>query len=330
MRIVPVPENMWSIEIAGYDLSMRFVRTFMRRQRVLRDVSIPGFGTLTDAGKQEKLLSVLGRQAKWTRAVLSLPRDQAVVRQLQLPVEAQHDMRSALTLQIEAISAWQEQDVYWDYLVEVAKDNPGMLMVTVAIVPKRILDPWLRLFDSIRAPLSGASVRGLDVNVVPIPLRRRSARAQTVTAYALAVCTFFLGAAFFLREPYQQRVYAAQIQSEIVRLEPDVKGLVRQEGELDVLTRRYQSLLKGLQNRDSNLEALKTLATALPADTFVMNYRYQNETVTISGVSRSALEIQDALEKSPVFKDVQFAAPITRDMSGKDRFTLKMSVEAGP
>ena len=63
-----------------------------------------------------------------------------------------------------------------------------------------------------------------------------------------------------------------------------------------------------LKLRDLNIEALKTLATVLPSDTFVLNYRYQGEIVTILGVSTSALDVQSALEKSAAFKDVQFAA----------------------
>jgi Tfp pilus assembly protein PilN len=136
--------------------------------------------------------------------------------------------------------------------------------------------------------------------------------------------------AFFAREPYQQRVYASQLQSEISRLEPELKKLVKDEAEWSALEKRYRLILRHLQFRDSNLEALSTLATALPQDTFLLNYRYQSETVTITGLSASALDVQNALEKTPVFQGVQFSAPITRDPSGKDRFAITMAIEARP
>src|SRR5262249_52290495 len=128
----------------------------------------------------------------------------------------------------------------------------------------------------------------------------------------------------------QQRVYASQIQNEIARLDPEVKKLVKQEAEFGTLTKRYQLILRHLRARDSNLDALKTLTAALPPDTFLLNYKYQNETVTVTGLSASALDVQSALEKTPVFRGVQFSAPITRDPSGKDRFSLTMSIEERP
>jgi general secretion pathway protein L len=165
------------------------------------------------------------------------------------------------------------------------------------------------------------------VNVIPSNLRRGSARAQLVASVVLAAGLLLIGLGFLLRDPYQQRVYASHIQREITRLEPEVKTLVREESELNALTKRYDQLQKQAKNHDANLEALNTLATVLPADTFVATYRYQNETVTVNGASASALAVQGALEKTPVFKDVQFAAPITRDASGKDRFALTMTIE---
>jgi general secretion pathway protein L len=315
MRLPSLPENVWRIDAGGDDLQIALVRVFGGKERALK----------TAAVSRDSLASVIGKSSN--RAFLSLGRDQGVVRQLQLPSDVQHDLKSALALQIEAISAWPEQEVYWDYTVRRAADKPKWLDITIVIIPRSVLDPWLRFFESCNVPLSGAALAGFDVNVIPAHLRRGSARAQLVASFILAACVVLVGLGFLLREPYQQRVYAAQIQQEISRLEPDVKTLVREESELNALTKRYDQFQKQSKNRDANLEALNTLATVLPADTFVVSYRYQNDTVTISGVSSSALTVQGALEKTPVFKDVQFAAPITRDPSGKDRFTMTMAIE---
>jgi general secretion pathway protein L len=242
-------------------------------------------------------------------------------------VDVQQDLKSALALQIEAISSWPEHEVYWDYIVERPADKPKWLTVTVVIIPKSILDSWLQLFESCNMPLSGATLDGYEANVVPPRLRRRSATIQLAASCVLTGLVVLMGLALLLRAPYQQRVYASQIQQEISKLEPDVKSLVRDESELNALTKRFDQLQRHVTNRDQNLEALNTLASVLPPDTFIVTYRYQGETVTVSGVSTSALNVQSALEKSAVFKDVQFAAPITRELTGKDRFTLTMSLK---
>jgi len=319
MSIVSFPENLWRIDVTAEELRISLVRQFVGKQRVLKTMSI------TDAAALPK---ALGKSSN--RAFLCLQRDQGVVRQLQLPVDVKQDLKSALALQIEAISAWPEQDVYWDYLVDKASDNAKLLKITVVIIPKSVLDPWLQSFEAAQIPVAGASLSGFDVNVIPVRQRRGSPRVQIAASYVLIACIVLAGAAFLLREPYQQKVYASQIQREIDRLEPEVKSLVRQEAEWSTLSKRYQLMLRHLKSRDANLEALRTLATVLPPDTFLLNYRYQNETVTVTGVSASALAVQTALENSPVFQGVQFSAPITRDPSGKDRFSLTMTIEARP
>jgi general secretion pathway protein L len=291
----------------------------MAKQRILKTMTV---------AEPAELPKTIGKTSN--RAFLNLPRNQGVVRQLQLPIDVQNNLRSALALQIEAISAWPEAEVYWDFVAQKATDNPKMLAITVVIIPKTVLDPWLQIFESARIPLGGASLVGFAGNVIPARLRRGSARIQVAASYVLAGCILLVGAAYLVREPYQQQVYAAQIQNELTRLEPEVKKLVKQQTEREALSKRYQLILTHLRTRDANLDALKTLTTALPQDAFLLNYRYQNETVSVTGLSASALDVQSALEKSPVFQGVQFSAPITRDPSGKDRFTLTMSIEARP
>jgi general secretion pathway protein L len=310
------PENLWRVEENGEGLLLTLIRRFMGKETVLKKIVVPDAAALPQT---------VGKSSN--RAFLNLRREQGIVRHLQLPVDVQQDLKSALTLQIEAISSWPEQDVYWDYIVSKAKDTPKLLQITVVIIPKTVLESWLQTFEAARIPLAGASLAGFDVNVLPASLRRGSARVQVVASYVLAACLLLVGLAFLLRGPYQQRVYVSQIQQEITRLDPEVKKLVKEEAALGVLTKRYEALLAQVQKRDSNLAALNTLASVLPPDTFLLNYRYQNDTITVSGVSASALTVQSALEKSPVFKNVQFSAPINRDPSGKDRFSLTMSIE---
>lgn len=320
MSIAALPENIWRIEIREEELRLSLVRVFMKKQRVLKTLSVADAASLPQS---------IGKGAR-NRVFLVLPREQGVVRQLQLPVDIQQDLRSALGLQIEAISAWPEPEVYWDFVAEKSPENPRMLAITVIIIPRVIVDPWLETFKAAGLPVGGASLSGLDANVLPPRLRSASDRVQIAAAAVMALALIALGGAFMLREPFQQRVYASQVRSEISRLEPEVKGLLKREAALSSLAKRYEVLLGHSNRRDANLEALNTLATTLPADTFILNYRYENDAVTVTGVSPSALTVQTSLEQTPAFKDVQLASPITRDPTGKERFALKMSIEVRP
>src|SRR5262249_16604991 len=155
-----MPESLWRIEAGSNDLTVKLIRRSMSSERIVKTAAIPS------EDSREQLVAVLGKSSN--RGFLILSRDHGIVRQLQLPVDVQQDLKSALALQIEAISAWPEQDVYWDYIVERPADKPKWLAIKVVIIPKSILDPWLQLFESCKLPLSGATLDGYDVNVIPL------------------------------------------------------------------------------------------------------------------------------------------------------------------
>src|SRR5260370_26413459 len=136
-----------------------------------------------------------------------------------------------------------------------------------------------------------------------------------------------MGFAVSLRDPYQNAVYASQLDGEIRKISPKVKEVAEQEKELDQLSQRYRGLTSQMQNRDYVLETAGELARILPSSTFLASYSYQDGTITISGFAQSASEIQNLLESSPLFKGVEFTNSVSREPSGKDRFTLKMVLE---
>ena len=183
-------------------------------------------------------------------------------------------------------------------------------------------------FGAIASALLGLKKTPFQTNLVPREIRHRQGQLQLVPSYVLLAAVVLLGTSMAVRGPYQTRVYASRLDQEIRRVSPAVKELSSQEAELNKLSEKYRALAANLQNRDYNLEALRELSRSLPATDFLTNYNYQSGTVTLSGIAASASEVQKHLEDSPLFKDVQFTSSVTRDAGGKDRFTIKVSIEA--
>jgi hypothetical protein len=65
----------------------------------------------------------------------------------------------------------------------------------------------------------------------------------------------------------------------------------------------------------------------MPADVWLTSYQQEDDVITISGFSAGAARLQKVIEDSPVFRDAQFVSSITRDASGKDRFTIRARTE---
>lgn len=183
-------------------------------------------------------------------------------------------------------------------------------------------------FGAVASALAGLKKTAFDSNLVPRQLRYRQNQLQLIPTYVLIVLAVLLGMAIAAREPYQAMLYGSQLETEIQQIAPQVREVSSQEAELNKLSEKYRALVSHLEMRDSNLEAMKELSRSLPAAAWLASYTYQDGAISISGFAVSASEVQKALEDAALFKDVQFTTSVTRDAAGKDRFTLKASVEA--
>jgi general secretion pathway protein L len=178
--------------------------------------------------------------------------------------------------------------------------------------------------------LLGLERSSFRLNLIPPQLRFQRNYLQLVPTYGLVAALILLGVFSQIREPYQQSLYAQRLDGEARRLAGEVRSVADQEARLNRVSDRLKTLDGLMRARDANLEALRELSRMLPEGTWLSSYSSQDNVVTVAGFSNSAAAIQKQLEDSPVFRDVQFTSSITRDASGRDRFTLRASLEVRP
>jgi general secretion pathway protein L len=185
-------------------------------------------------------------------------------------------------------------------------------------------------FGAVSAALFGLVRSGFRLNLIPAALRYQRNYLQLVPTYGLILLLALVGLLAWMREPYQQSLYAQRLDDEVRRLAAEVRPVADQEARLNEISERLKVLDVLMRGRDANLEALRELSRVLPPGTFLTSYLCQDNLVTISGFSDSAASVQKLLEDSPVFRDVQFSSSILREVSGKDRFTLRAAIEVRP
>ena len=189
----------------------------------------------------------------------------------------------------------------------------------------------IRKFGAIAAAGMGLGGGSFDVNVLPAEMRYRASQLRLVPTYILAVLAVLSGVLLLAREPYQNTLYAARIESEIQRLAGGVDEISEQGTRLNQMDERYRALVGHIRSRDRNLEILETLATALPATAWLSNYSYQDGSITISGFAENTADLQRFLEDSPLLQGVRFTGPVTRDpSSGRNQFRISATLQGVP
>ena len=440
-----LPKSCLGIEICGNDLRFAIMRSHFGKLRLVATHRIGDFMTLSDEDRAKAVTTLAKNHYVPTgRVYLTLPRDQGIVRQVDLPVELGQKLADVIKIQVETFSPWPLDEIYWDFAHEPKKSGRKLTTVTIAIVPRTFLDPWIKFFKSAGLPLRGATLSSLSYahgvgtlwkdptvtlilhkeatytegiainhgrvaaltvsdnagrdakafvdrllsvaklpsaensrviacgggpdagtseenprlpienakpqatadfgaivtalsflkgtafssNLIPRDLRYRESQLRLIPTYVLVFLAICTGLVLLAREPYQSTAYSSSLDAEIQRLTPTVTDVANQESELNQLSSRWRALTSVLQAPDSNLEALRELTRILPPTAFLTNYSYQDSAITVSGYAQSASEIQSLLENSPAFKGVEFTSPVTREANGKDRFSVKMVIEA--
>jgi len=151
------------IQIAGQDLRIAVVREFASKRRLLRFDTLAGFLGLAEEDRRRRLSTYFSRnRIPNSRVYLTLPNTLGVIRDLEFPVEVASKLRSAVALQVENLSPWAMEEIYWDCIYETPKKGARTIVGHVAIIPRAALDPWIALFRSAGLALMGASLSSLS------------------------------------------------------------------------------------------------------------------------------------------------------------------------
>jgi hypothetical protein len=92
--------------------------------------------------------------------------------------------------------------------------------------------------------------------------------------------------------------------------------------QAEALEARIKAIEDILCKRDMNLEILKELTEILPIDTCLSSYAYRDGNIRLNGISRSASDLIQKLEESPLLKDVASSGGPYDPQPGKERFNF--------
>lgn len=154
-----VPKSIAGFEVVGDDLRVTLLRLAFKKRSLVSSFVIEGFVGMNIDEQKTVLKKVAERHhLQGIRAFLSLPTSSGIIRSLDLPPEVGENLRSTVELQIESLSPWPKDEIYWDMS---SKNVTKSLSVMVAIITREELDPWISLFQSANLPLSGATLSTL-------------------------------------------------------------------------------------------------------------------------------------------------------------------------
>lgn len=182
-------------------------------------------------------------------------------------------------------------------------------------------------------PAIGACLRGLResalrVNFMPGAKDNVEAKASFgLNAFLAAV--LLIGLVLWAGSyAIKDEIHLQQLESEMSRIQPLVKALEAKEQELKRLKAQFAKLSELGANRGEVIRILDELSRTIPAEAYLSNLRYRDNTVELRGSAVNSSNLIPLLEASGLFEKVGFNAPSTRrGGDNRESFSLTANIE---
>jgi general secretion pathway protein L len=281
-----------------------------------------------DAPGMAEAQSILRKLRRSHAIAVRIPGDVLLERSVVLPLAAEADVASLLRYEMEHITPFASDELFWTWSVTRRDRERQRLHVRLSLVPKAALptvNTALERLEVVPSWLEAARQAGAPC-VIPLghmaESERRSRRGRRL---ALAGTGSLMVAAIAL--PFiLQFIAQGQVEKQMRALEPRVQ-LAENLRQTIASYSSGAALVAAERSRGGDpLAVLAVVTTALPDDTFLADLSLRRGKLEISGDSKAAAKLIAALAASPTIKDPAFVASVTRAENGSDAFTIRADV----
>ena len=283
---------------------------------------------LDDAGRQAARAYAQASKHHPTR--LRLPPSCLLERSLLLPAAAGRDMAAVLGYEMDRITPFSVDAVFWQFAVEPRAGGLDRLKVKLSIIPKAPWQPLIAalaatgiVISTIEVPRPDDRICRIDVDRDLSQRERRARRRRRVVAGvygAVAIATIIL--------PFVVQAMArASVERQIAGLRD---GAAEAQALRDRIAQSASStaIMAAEQGRSGDaLAVLKAVTEALPDDTYLTALSLRDGRLALSGQSAVAAKLIGALSETRLIRNAAFAAPTIRaEQSKVEVFSIQADI----
>jgi general secretion pathway protein L len=288
----------------------------------------------TDAASRRAQFNVfadrLGSGAK--QVIVRLPGDRVLRKVIDLPAAARDNLAEILTLEMDRMTPFAVESVYFTYRIVELERQSKRLIVELLILPRATADPALELVRGWGLSADRLEAQTLEpraeapphdtVDFLPAATAALSPRRRPITLLLAMAALALLAAALYLPLDKQRRAIES-LRAEVAIAKSKADAGRRMQQELEQSISQSNFIIDRKLGQPAFVDVLDELTTLLPDNTWLIRIRYYNRELQAFGNSPAASSLVGVLEDSPLFENTQFRAPVTRDPRlGVERFHL--------
>jgi len=170
-----------------------------------------------------------------------------------------------------------------------------------------------KVFSSIGVPLKGLTKIWIDLNLLPVEMRKKVRQIGKPLFIFLASLAVILSLFWGLGIFYRYRDALDEVAAETKKRKPEVEVVEKLQRKKEELGKEISEINKIKAAEVSKILILEELTRLLPSNVWIWNFKYTGKEIEISGYAESASDLLPLLDKSEFFERVEFAAPVTTE-----------------
>lgn len=262
-------------------------------------------------------------------AILFVPSEIILRRNVELPTAAASEIRSAISFLIDRLTPFRAEQTYYSTCLRKRDRVRKLLSVDLIVVPRERLDRLVAAAAAWRVPVSTVRIDGEpDADLHFMRKQSRTMRSNRLSRHA-GRSVLAAGMALLVVGPlavaYRVHQRAAALKAELAVAEVGGRraAALRSEVETRVVEHAF---LPTRQRSLRPIETLDELSRALPDDSWLFSMELRPGQVVLAGLSSNVPALVERLSKPP-FSGPELIAPVVNGISGgKARFELRLQV----
>ncbi|MCP4681063.1 MAG: hypothetical protein GY864_01855 [Desulfobacterales bacterium] len=182
------------------------------------------------------------------------------------------------------------------------------------------------LVSAYGAALKGIQKMPMDINILPLGLRKKASRVSYYTMFVLALLLVLSIAGWGGGGILRQRLTLNRVNAEMEHLGPEILSIKQIQKKYKQIEEKVDYLGSFRGSNGTPINVLKDLTRIIPESASLSKFNYSEKGIEIEGSAGSASELIPLLEASPLFKDVAFLSAITKRGS-KEKFRIGLKLK---
>ena len=266
-----------------------------------------------------------------TDVIIELPEQDVLRRRFELPAASRSTLARAVPFELERLSPIEADRLYYDFNILDAGRSKKQAELELRIVKRSAVDDAIAL----------ARAAGLKVGVIRFAGDPREAHWRAFPAdrgallrikwrqwnvFALLGLMLVLGIAVVFAAYLRGAAAADALSDEVDTAGTRAAVIHRLNHEISDVRAQIEFPLA--QKRGPFLLAILAEVTRLlPDGTWLTEFEYDAGKVHIQGFAKSASDVVGQIDRSPMFANAQFMAPLQSAQNGNERFDLSFDVK---